>query len=235
MVRAGQIALIASLALVGCGSPGGDSASRQVLVSDIRATETLVVGHVFTELMSDDEIVATALALCDMEQRLGRDSALVEATAMVRSLDWDAPANSSMVTRLLQVGSTSVCEEPDAVAGAPLAEVLPPRPRIGSGATAADVEASIAGFLDTTEGVAFIATIRAHEGEHPGVFTSAMSDDELVVLGRGICQTIGELGPAADDELRLHREAYGWTSEADTAAYALVVAASDSVCITVGT
>ena len=234
-VRAGWIALIVSLALVGCGSPRGDSVtSRQVLVSDIRSTETLVVGHVFTELMTDDEIVAAALALCDMERRLGRDAALEEAIAAVRSLDWDAPANSSMLSRLLQVGAASVCGEPDASAETPLAEVLPPRPQIGSGSTAADVDASIAGFLDTTEGGLFIATIREHEARYPGVFTATMSDDELVVLARGICQTIGELGLGADDELRRYREAYGWTSDADSGAFALIVDSSDPVCITVG-
>jgi hypothetical protein len=187
-VRAGWIALIAVLALVGCGSPRGDAASRQVLITDIRSTETIVVGHVFTELMTDDEIVAAALALCDMEGRLGLDPALEEAIAAVRALDWDAPANSSMVSRLLQVGAASVCRD----------------------------------------------TIREHEARYPGAFTEAISDDELVEMARGICQTIGELGPNADDELRLYQEAYGWTSDADSAAFTLVVDSSGPVCITVG-
>jgi hypothetical protein len=112
--------------------------------------------------------------------------------------------------------------------------VLPARPQFGGGGTAADVDAAVAAFLGTTEGVFFIATIRAVEAEHPAVFTAAMNDDDLVRLGRGICATIGELGPGADEELRRHQEAYGWTSDADSAMFTLIVDSSDTVCITVG-
>jgi hypothetical protein len=230
-------ALMALAAVVGaCGSPQDDAAAtnRHLLVTEIRDAESLVVGLVFTQLMTDDDIVAATLALCDLESRRGFDAAVESATGILRSLDWRAPANGSMLGRMLRVGVTSVCGEAG-VAETTLAQLLPARPQFEiGGATAAAVDAAVAAFLDTSEGDLFITTIRQQEAEHPEVFTAAMSDDALVDLGRGICSTIGELGPDADEELRGHQESYGWTGEADSAMFALIVDSSDAVCITVG-
>jgi hypothetical protein len=229
-------ALMALAAVIGaCGSPQDDAAAtnRHLLVSEIRDAESLVVGLVFTQLMTDDDIVAATLALCDLESRRGFDAAVEEATGILRSLDWRAPANGSMLGRMLRVGVTSVCGEAGTAETA-LAQLLPARPQWDPGATAADVDAAVAAFLDTTEGNLFITTIRQQEAEHSDGFTAAMSDDELVDLGRGICSTIGELGSDADEELRRHQESYGWTGEADSAMFALIVDSSEAVCITVG-
>ena len=230
-------ALMALAAVIGaCGSPQDDAAAtnRHLLVTEIRDAESLVVGLVFTQLMTDDDIVAATLALCDVESRLGYDAAIEEATGILRALDWRAPANGSMLGRMLRTGGTSVCGEAGTEAETALAQLLPARPQWDPGATAADVDAAVAAFLDTTEGNLFITTIRQQEAEHPDVFTAAMSDDELIDLGRGICSTIGELGPDADEELRRHQASYGWTGEADSAMFALIVDSSDAVCITVG-
>ena len=230
-------ALVALAAVIGaCGSSQNDPAAtnRHLLVSEVRDAESLVVGLVFTQLMTDDDIVAATLALCDLESRRGFDAAVEEATGILRSLDWRAPANGSMLGRMLRAGETSVCGEAGTAETA-LAQLLPARPQFSiGGATAADVDAAVAAFLDTSEGDLFITTIRQQELEHPEVFTAAMSDDELVDLGRGICSTIGELGPAADAELRGAQETYGWTGEADSAMFALIVDSSDAICITVG-
>lgn len=230
-------ALVAFATMIGaCGSSSDDPAApnHHLLVTEVRDAESLVVGLVFTQLMTDDDIVAATLALCELESRLGFDAAVTEATGILRSLDWRAPANGSMLGRMLRTGGMSVCgEEAGAAADTALADLLPARPQWG-GATAAEVDAAVATFLDTSEGAVFISTIRQQEAEYPAVFTAAMSDDDLVDLARGICSTIGELGPDADAELRRHQESYGWTGEADGAMFALIVESADAVCITVG-
>ena len=189
----GSALVVLAVVTGGCGSRRGYSAEtdRQVLVNEIRVAETLVVGLVFTQLMRDNDIVTATQALCVIESRLGFDGAIEEATVMLRSLDWDAPANRSMLGRMLRLGSTSICEEADTAADTPLTAVLPTRPQLDTGATAADVDAAIAAFLDTAEGALFVTTIRGLEADHPEVFTAAMTDDELVRLESGICSTIG--------------------------------------------
>ncbi|OFW63301.1 MAG: hypothetical protein A2135_02960 [Actinobacteria bacterium RBG_16_67_15] len=233
----GPVLVVLAVVIGACGSSQNDPAAtnRHLLVSEVRDAESFVVGLVFTQLMTDDDIVAATLALCDVKSRLGYDTAIEEATGILRALDWRAPANGSMLGRMLRAGGTSVCGEAGTEAETALAQLLPARPQFSiGGATAADVDAAVAAFLDTSEGDLFITTIRQQEAQHPEVFTAAMSDDELVDLGRGICSTIGELGPDADEELRRHQASYGWTGEADSAMFALIVDSSEAVCITVG-
>ena len=190
---------------------------------------------VFTQLMTDDELVDAALALCQMRDQLGSEAAVAEASATARSLDWNAPANASMLERMLETASLSVCAE--AGGTAPLESLsltLPARPQIDIGANPSEVDESVAAFLESPDGAGFIATIREQEASQGPVFTESMSDEDLVHLGRGICSTQAELGPSADDELRRHQAAYGWTSDADTAAFNLLIASVDAVCATVG-
>ena len=123
----GSALVVLAVVTGGCGSRRGYSAEtdRQVLVNEVRVAETLVVGLVFTQLMRDNDIVTATQALCVIESRLGFDGAIEEATVMLRSLDWDAPANRSMLGRMLRLGSTSICEEADTAADTPLTAVLP--------------------------------------------------------------------------------------------------------------
>jgi hypothetical protein len=230
----GALALLLIATLAACGgSPAGDPAARPTLVNAIRDAEDLVIGHALTELMSNNELVEAARALCDLHDRLGPDEASQQTEALLRSLDWNAPANPAMLDLMLEIGRTTVCLDTGAPAS-PLAELLPERPHIGGGATGAEVDRAVAAFLDTDEGRHFVATIRNRQATLGEVFTVSMSDVELVRHARGICWTWAELGPDADAELRSAQEAYGWTGEADTEMFELLLDVADAACITVG-
>lgn len=192
-----------------------------------------MVGLVFTQIMRDEDIIEAALALCAMRNEHDGKAALEQGTAMLRVLDWRAPANTAMLRHILSATDPALCSE--AASGyRSLDQILPPRPQIGGGGSAADVDAAMAAFLETPEGKQFIGTIREFESASPDVFTAAMTDGELVRWARGICATQSELGPGAAEELRLTQESYGWTSDADDAMFAVLVEESAAVCITVG-
>jgi len=233
-------ALLAGMGLVAAcsSSPATGSSSRQPtpadeLIAAVREAEALVVGEVFTELMTNNRLVDATLALCDLQNRVGPDVAKQETDGLLRSLDWNAPANPAMLRLMLEVGRITVCTETGTIERS-LAEILPARRQIGPGATGADVDASVAAFFDTADGMQFIATIRDHQATLGDVFTKSMTDEELASLARGICWTWSELGSGAEAELRSHQEIYGWTGEADAAMFDLLLDVADVVCITVG-
>jgi len=229
---ASSLALLLIATLAACG--GSPSAARTRLITEIRTAEDLVIGHALTELMSNNELVGAAQALCELHDRLGSDEASRETEALLRSLDWNAPANPAMLDLMLEIGRTTVCLD-TRTPSASLAELLPERPQIGGGATAAEVDRAVAAFLDTDEGQQFVATIRNRQATLGEVFTVSMSDVELVRQARGICWTWAELGPDADAELRSAQEVYGWTGEADAKMFELLLDVADAACITVGT
>lgn len=218
-----------------CGSGTGEGGSdRSVLLTEVRAAEDLVVGRVFTMVMSNDEVVRMTQALCQIEVAHGLEGAIGEASQVLKPLDWDAAANPAMVALMLRVGATTVCTETDPSNPTSLDGLASANPPIGSGSTGAEVERSIAAFLETIGGIEFIGAIRALEVAHDGVFSGSMSDEELVRLGIGICSTWAELGPAADAELAGTQEIYGWTSDADDLMWNHILDTATAVCITVG-
>lgn len=214
-----------------------ETAEGRRFVGSIRESEALVVGVVFSELMSDADLVAAALVLCEMETNLGFERAIDEATTVVSFLDWNLPAHRSMLGTILGIGLSAVCDTP----GLPpalqsLDQILPERDQTNSPATADDTEALIGAFLDTAVGQVFISTIRNQEDVTTApVFTEALTDEEIVRFARGVCSTIAELGPDATAEIQLHQQNQGWTSPADDAMVSVLLeAASGSVCATVG-
>lgn len=230
---ASSLVLLLVAAAIACsGSPSGDPSARAALLAKIEATEDLVIGHVFTEFMPDSRLVEAARALCDLHDRVGVEDASQETDSLLRSLDWNAPANSAMLDLMLKVGRTTVCR--DTTTAAPLADLLPPRPPFATSADVAEIDQTIATFLETDEGQRFIATIRDREATLVAVFTTTMTDEELVSQARGVCQTWAELGSEADAELRRTQESYGWTGETDAAMFELLLDSADAVCITVG-
>ncbi len=214
-----------------------ETTEGRVFIESIRASEALVVGEVFSEFMSDSDLVAAALALCEMETNLGFDPAIDEATTVVGTLDWNLPAHRSMLSQILGVGLSAVCDTP----GLPptsrsLDEILPNRDQTSPPAVPDDIDALIGAFLDTVEGQVFIKAIRDQEDATAApVFTQELTDTQIVRFARGVCSTLAELGPDATAEIQLHQQNEGWTSPADNAMVAVLVeAASGSVCATVG-
>jgi hypothetical protein len=226
------LALLLIATLTACG--GSPSAARTTLITEIRTAEDLVIGYALTELMSNNKLVEAAQALCDLHDRLGPHEASRETEALLRSLNWNAPANPAMLDLMLEIGRTTVCLDTRTPAPS-LAELLPERLRIGGGATAAEVDRAVAAFLDTDEGQQFVGAIRNRQATLGEVFTVSMSDVDLVRQARGMCCTWAELGPDADAELRGLQETYGWIGEADAEMFELLLDVADAACITVGT
>ena len=223
------VALLLIAAIACGGSPSGDPAARATLLAEIEAAEDLVIGHVFTELMPNDRLVEATRALCHLHTRLGPEQASPETDSLLRSLDWNAPANAAMLDLMLEIGRETVCDDRTPP---PLADLLPPRPALAGVAGPAEVDRNIVAFLETEDGREFISAIR--DRETTPVFTQTMTDRELIDIARGICQTRSELGPDAEAEIRRHRETYGWSGEADAAMFDLLLETADAVCITVG-
>lgn len=206
----------------------------KAFIAEIRDAEALVVGQVFTELMSDSDLVAAALVLCDMGDATDDTSAIAQASEVIDRFDWNMPAHGSMVERILGVGRPTACSVGLSPPDLPFDAVVPPRPQNGLTPPIGDVDALIQGFLETANGQMFIKSIRDEEPRLAPVFTETLSDAELVRLARGVCSTSAELGDASGDELRLHQEARGWTSPADDEMFTLIIEDSDAVCATVG-
>ena len=205
-----------------------------VFIGEIRDAEALVIGEVFTELMSDSDLVAAALALCEMGDETGDVNAVAEAYDVIDRFDWNMPAHESMVERILGIGRPTACSVDLPPVGLPFDAVIPPRPQDGIASPLGDVDALMQGFLDTLDGQMFIKAIRDEQKRLAPVFTETLTDIELVRLARGFCSTSAELGDASGSEFRLHQESRGWTGPADDKMFTLVIEASDAVCATVG-
>jgi len=205
-----------------------------VFIGEIRDAEALVIGQVFTELMSDFDLVVAALALCEMSDKTDDVTAVAEASEVIDRFDWNMPAHESAVERILGIGRPTACSVGLPPVGLPFDAVIPPRPQNGITPPLGDVDALMQGFLDTLDGQMFIKTIRDERRRLAPVFTETLTDIELLRLARGFCSTSAELGDASSKEFRLHQESMGWTGSADDEMFTLVIEASDAVCAIVG-
>ncbi|MBW2254828.1 MAG: hypothetical protein JRI25_09560 [Deltaproteobacteria bacterium] len=215
------------------------SIDGQVFMEGVRESETVVVGRVFSEEMTDTELVDFAIAVCFLDEDLGLFDALEAIESTLGDLGWTSPADESMANLILASGSFTVC----GIAGGgmgddPLATIADVVPAYADGSTPTEDEAAlIEAFLGTLDGEIFIEVVRDEEaGVLGSVFSTEMSDAELVAMAQGICHFEAEVGfidalSLVEDELA----AAGWGSPADQSLLSTIFgAASVTVCATVG-
>lgn len=210
------------------------TADGELLVSNIRDAEALVIGDVFTDLMNDSALVSLTLVLCAIGDSTDDSVPLVDAREVLSRFDWNMPANAAMAEHIFATGRATACSAGLSPPDLPLDAVIPPRPQGGSIGEVGDIDSLMAEFLATEDGQRFIEVIRQSERNSSPVFTETMTDLDLVRLARGICSTEAELGADASTELRLYQQSRGWTQPSDEAMFGLLSGASVLVCSTVG-
>jgi hypothetical protein len=215
------------------------SIDGEVFMDGVRESESVVLGRVFTEEMTDTEVVDFAIAVCFLDEDLGLFDALEAIEGALADLGWASPADDSQANLILASGSFTVCGIAGGGMGdnpsATIAEVVPAH---AEGSTPIENEAAlIEAFLGTLDGEVFIEVVRDEEAGVLGtVFSTEMSDAELVAMAQGICRLEAEVGfidalQQAQDDLA----AAGWNSPADQSLLSTMYgAASVSVCATVG-